>query len=91
MDIIKYSSATPDELAELINLTRKLHTINERLCEEDNIESLIKKQERIIARIHEVASKIGASAICGSDPRYATVKLYFGEMTVFADGIGVPY
>jgi len=91
LSVAKYTTAAADDLAELIKLTGKLHNINERLAIEENVEYLIRKQECIVARINELASKIGASAICGSDPRYATVKLYFGEMSVFADGIGVPY
>ena len=91
LEIAKYTNATPEELAELISLTRKLHTINERLCMEDNVERLLKKQERLESRIKELANKIGASAVCGSDPRFATVKLFFEGMPNFMDGISVPY
>jgi len=91
LTVAEYTTATPEELAELISLTRKLHVINERLCVEDNVERLLKKQERLESRIKELANKIGASAVCGSDPRYATVKLYFEGMPDFMDGISVPY
>jgi len=91
LSVAKYTTATPEELAELISLTRKLHTVNERLCMEDNVEHLLKKQERLMARIYDLANKIGASAVCGSDPRYATVKLFFEGMPDYEDGIGVPY
>ena len=92
LTVAEYTTATPEELAELISLTKRLHAINERLCMEDNnIERLLKKQERLENRIKELANKIGASAVCGSDPRYATVKLYFEGMPDFMDGISVPY
>ena len=93
LEIAKYTNATPEELTELISLTRRLHTVNERLCmEENNIERLLKKQERIENRIKELAGKIGAiGVICSNDPRYATVKLYFEGMPDFMDGISVPY
>ena len=91
LTVAKYTTATPEELAELISLTKRLHTVNERLCMEDNVEHLLKKQERLENRIKELANKIGASAVCGSDPRYATVKLYFEGMPDFMDGISVPY
>jgi hypothetical protein len=58
---------------------------------EDNIEHLLKKQERLENRIKELAGKIGASASCSNDPRYATVKLYFEGMPEYADGISVPF
>ena len=92
LEIAKYTNATPEELTELISLTKRLHTVNERLCmEENNVERLLKKQERLESRIKELANKIGASAACGSDPRYATVKLYFEGMSDYMDGISVPY
>ena len=93
LEIAKYTNTTPEELAELISLTRKLHVVNERLCvEEDNTEYLLKKQERLENHIKELAGKIGAiGVICSNDPRYATVKLYFEGMPNFMDGISVPY
>jgi len=93
LEIAKYTNATPEELAELISLTRKLHVVNERFCvEEYNTERLLKKQERLENRIKELAGKIGAiGVICSNDPRYATVKLYFEGMPDFMDGISVPY
>jgi len=91
LTVAKYTTATPEELAELISLTKRLHTVNERLCMEDNIEHLLKKQERLENRIKELASKIGASVICGTDPRFATVKLFFDGMPNYMDGISVPY
>jgi len=91
LSVAKYTTATPEELAELISLTRKLHTINERLCMEEDVERLLKKQERLMAHIYDLANKIGASAVCGSDPRFATVKLFFEGMPNFMDGISVPH
>jgi len=91
LTVAKYTTATPEELAELISLTKRLHTVNERLCMEDNVEHLLKKQERLMAHIYDLANKIGASAVCGSDPRFATVKLFFEGMPNFMDGISVPH
>jgi len=91
LSVAEYTTATPEELAELISLTKRLHTVNERLCMEDNVEHLLKKQERLENRIKELANKIGASAACGSDPRFATVKLFFEGMPNFMDGISVPH
>ena len=91
LSVAEYTTATPEELAELINLTKRLHTVNERLCMEDNAKHLLKKQERLENRIKELANKIGASAVCGSDPRFATVKLFFEGMPNFMDGISVPH
>jgi len=91
LTVAKYTTATPEELAELISLTKRLHTVNERLCMEDNVEHLLKKQERLENRIKELANKIRASAVCGSDPRFATVKLFFEGMPNFMDGISVPH
>jgi hypothetical protein len=94
LEIAKYTTnANSEDLVELINLTRRLHTVNERLCmEEYNIEPLIRRQQRIENRIKELAGKIGAIGVgCSNDPRYATVRLFFEGMPDYMDGIGVPF